>query len=334
MDIYLKKLYFDTDHIVDIFLKEDYLFSWDEIQGKDMGEFIKFLRNKYNINGIKTENIEETDGGRTINVSTKKNSLSLRLNNEKTKASKANLTINDGRNDEFKVKIKNGTLNVYGEKFLDESKKIKIEKATELWKRWSGEPIRISPYLIGEFIAASSSKRFHYSPDEVFNIINNEIIPKCEMIYAKLPPDTAISILTKYGLLGLEFEGEATIFNKPIGRHKASFQITKDIFQGNWDDYDLWKKGIEPGLSFTNKPEITISSTFFEIEFFRKASEFSQEFDMALKDAIHLIYATQEKVDIIVASCEDFRKAAQKIEKKFGIEVYSPEQILSQLPIP
>jgi len=168
-------------------------------------------------------------------------------------------------------------------------------------------------------------------------IINNEIIPKCEMVYAKLPPDPAIfdmPILMKYGLLGMEFEGEATIFNKPVGKRKASFQITKDIFRGNWADYDLWKKDIEPGLSFINKPEITISSTYFEIEFFRKASEFSQEFDISLKDAIHLIYATQEKVDIIVASCEDFRKAAKEIKRKLGIEIYSPEEILNQLPSP
>lgn len=339
MNIYLKKLYFDTDHIVDIFLKEDYLFSWDEIQGTDMGEFIKFLKNKYNINGIKSENIEETDGSRTINISTKKNYLSLRLNNEKTKASKANLTIDDGRNDEFKVKIKNGTLNVYGEKFLDESKRIKIEKATELWKRWSGEPIRISPYLIGEFIAASRRKKYHYSPDEVVNIIKDEIIPKCKIIYAKLSPDPQVldmPIFEKYGLLRVDFEGKATISNRRIDRHQASFMISKDLTgkYGKWKDLDKWTKGIEPGLSFINEPEIAISSTYFEFEFFRKASEFALEFDIPFKDAIHLVYATQEKVDIIVASCEHFRNTAQKIEKKFGIEVYSPEQILSQLPTP
>jgi hypothetical protein len=52
---------------------------------------------------------------------------------------------------------------------------------------------------------------------------------------------------------------------------------------------------------------------------------------MSFKDAIHLVYATQEKVDIIVASCDDFRNAAKKIEEKFGIKVCSPEQVLNQL---
>ncbi len=334
-----KKLYFDTDHVVDIFLKEDYLFSWDEIPETDKGrgELIKFLREKYNVKWIKNANIDKIDNEQTIKISTKQNSLSLKLNDEKTRATKAILTIDGVRTDEIDVMMKNGKLNAYGEKNLGESKKIKIEKAKELWDSWNGEPIRISPYLIGEFIAAARSERYHHSPDEVFNIINNEIIPKCEVIYAKLPPDPAIfnmPILMKYGLLGMEFEGEATIFNKSIGRHKAHFQITKDIYQGNWKDYDIFKKDIEPGLDFTNKPETTISSTYFEIAFFRKASEFSQEFDICLKDAIHLIYATQEKVDIIVASCKDFRKAAKEIKRKLGIEIYSPEEILNQLPSP
>jgi hypothetical protein len=283
------KLYFDTDNVVDIFLKEDYLFSWDKYQGKDRDKFIRFLREKYNVTWIKNANIEETDGGRTIKASTKINYLSLRLNNEKTKATKAILTIDNCRTDEFDVLIKNGTLNVYGEPILEKSKEKKIEKAKELWNRWSGEPIRISPYLIGEFIAASSSERYRYSLDEIFNIINNKMIfikindekiPKCKIIHAKLSPNPKIlnmPIFEKYGLLHVDFEGEATISNKPQDRHQVSFVISKDFSgkYGKWDDFDKFTRGIEPGLSFINEPEITISSTYFELEFFRKASEFA-----------------------------------------------------------
>ena len=50
------------------------------------------------------------DDGKTIIVSNKENSLSLKLNDEKTKV---NLKIDDGRVDEFTVKKENGKLNLY-----------------------------------------------------------------------------------------------------------------------------------------------------------------------------------------------------------------------------
>ncbi|KAB2948343.1 MAG: cell surface protein [Candidatus Methanoperedens nitroreducens] len=64
----------------------------------------------------KTAKIEKIDGGKTILVSTEINSLSLKLNDEKTKV---NLTINDNRTDEFIVRMNNNKLNIY-KNFMDE----------------------------------------------------------------------------------------------------------------------------------------------------------------------------------------------------------------------
>ena len=216
----------------------------------------------------------------------------------------------------------------------NKNKNKKIKNAKELWDHWSGEPIKISPYVIGEFIATARSKRYDYSLEEIFNIISNEIIPKCEIIYAKVSPDSKIldmPIFEKYALLRVDFEGKATIFNEPIDQHQVSYMLTKDLFNENWESFDTFTKGIEPGLSFDNKPKIAISSAYFELEFFKKASEFALDYDIPLKDAIHLVYATQEKVDIIVACCEHFQSAAKEIKTKFGIEIYSPEDLLKQL---
>ncbi len=214
--------------------------------------------------------------------------------------------------------------------------KVKIKKAEELWNRWSGEPIRISPYLISEFIARARNKG--YSINDILDIVNKRILPKCKIITAKLPSDSAIldnmPFLDKYGLLTVDFKGEATIDNIPIGQHSASFVLSKDLLHGTWSVFDKWTEGIQPGLSFINTPEITIGATYFEIEFFKKVSELSLEFKMRLKDSIHLLYAIQEKVDIIVANCDDFRNAAPEIKRKFGIEVYSPNEVLNQLPPP
>ncbi len=90
--------------------KEIFLFSWDEILGNDSVR-LDFLKQKFSIDWIKTAKIEKTDD-RTIIVSTEKNSLLLKLNNEKTKL---NLEIDDGRTDEFITKTENNKLNIYKE---------------------------------------------------------------------------------------------------------------------------------------------------------------------------------------------------------------------------
>ncbi len=87
----------------------EYLFSWDEIPGNDNGKLVEFLGQKYDIYWVKTAKIEKIDDGRTINVSTEKNSLSLRLNDEKTKV---NLKIDDGRIFELNARMENSKLNI------------------------------------------------------------------------------------------------------------------------------------------------------------------------------------------------------------------------------
>ncbi len=54
--------------------------------------------------------IKKSEDNKTINISDGQNYLSLRLDTEKTKV---NLAINDGRTDEYIVKMENGMLNIY-----------------------------------------------------------------------------------------------------------------------------------------------------------------------------------------------------------------------------
>lgn len=75
-----------------------YLFSWDGIQGNDNEIFKKFLKKNFGIDWGKNAKIEKMDDGKTIQLSTGKNYLSLTLNDEKTKIS---LKIDDGRTDEL-----------------------------------------------------------------------------------------------------------------------------------------------------------------------------------------------------------------------------------------
>lgn len=90
-----------------------YLFSWDKIPGNDNSRFIKFLNEKYNINWVKIENIKKTDDY-TIIVSTEDKSISLKLNNERTKLT---LKTDDCRA-KFIARTQDDGLNIF-EKFKD-----------------------------------------------------------------------------------------------------------------------------------------------------------------------------------------------------------------------
>ena len=97
-----------------------YLFSWDNVPGKENGKLIEFLEQKYGVDWVRTAKIEKIDNNE-IKITTEKNFLSLRLNNENTKVT---LTINKVKTDEFIVKKEDSKLNIY-EDIEQEKKEIK-----------------------------------------------------------------------------------------------------------------------------------------------------------------------------------------------------------------
>ncbi len=104
---------FENFNLIDVHpsLNQDlYLFSWENVPGNDNERLIEFLTQKYSIDWAKTAKIEKIGDDKTIRLTTEKKSLSLILNNEKTKAK---LKIDDLRTDEFIVKLENGKLNIY-----------------------------------------------------------------------------------------------------------------------------------------------------------------------------------------------------------------------------
>jgi hypothetical protein len=87
-----------------------YLFSWDEIPGNDSGKLVEYLKQTFGFDWVTTATIEKIDGGKTIRVSTGTNSISLKLNNDKTKV---NLKIGGGGTIELIAKMENGKLSIY-----------------------------------------------------------------------------------------------------------------------------------------------------------------------------------------------------------------------------
>jgi tetratricopeptide (TPR) repeat protein len=100
---------------------EEYLFSWDDIPVNDNSRLIEFLKKSLGIELAETAKIEKIDDGKTIKVSTEIDSISVKLNDDKTKV---NLTINDVRIDEFIARMEKSKLNIYNEQNLIERKSL------------------------------------------------------------------------------------------------------------------------------------------------------------------------------------------------------------------
>ncbi len=88
----------------------DYLFTWDKIPGNDSERLIEYLKEDAGIDWAKQAKVEKTGDGKTIRVFNETNSLTLKLNDEKTKV---NLEIDNIANKELAVKIEDGELNIY-----------------------------------------------------------------------------------------------------------------------------------------------------------------------------------------------------------------------------
>lgn len=91
------------------------LFTWDNIPGDDNEKLIDFLKQNFGIDWIKTGIIEKIDNVKTIKVSTKNESIFLKLNDEQTEV---NLSIHDGngsvkKTDKLIAITKDGIRNIY-----------------------------------------------------------------------------------------------------------------------------------------------------------------------------------------------------------------------------
>ena len=110
-----------------------YLFNWNHIwfneipKINDNPRLIEFLTKEFGVDWVKIAKIKKIDDKKAICVTDGKNSLELRLNDEKTKV---NLTIDDGRTYELIAKRENDKLNIYNTRFKSE----KIRNA-DLWLR-------------------------------------------------------------------------------------------------------------------------------------------------------------------------------------------------------
>jgi hypothetical protein len=101
---------FGHTHIADSYLCKQHLFNWDDIPGNNNGGIKEYLNKRMGIDWVKDATIEKIENDMTVKVHTKKKSLSLILNKEKTKVS---LKGDDTRTSEFIAETEEGKLKIY-----------------------------------------------------------------------------------------------------------------------------------------------------------------------------------------------------------------------------
>jgi len=204
------------------------------------------------------------------------------------------------------------------------------DDATKLWTTWNGQPIRISPFVIGEFISKGGTPDYNKSTEDMLNILYGNILPKCEIVNAKIGRDSALlqklNWIEKFSLAKVEIEAEVDINGKPAGRQKIGRLL--DVNLTSWN-YNSTK---ESKIHFTKIYSFNYEAPYFETVLFKTASDIAIQKNLHLADAMHLVYATREEVDIIVSSDEKFLKYGESI-KSPEIEVKSPGQIIKEYNI-
>ena len=171
-----------------------FLFSWDNVPGKDNGKLIEYLEQKYGVDWVRTAKIEKIDNNE-IRIATEKNILSLRLNNENTKVT---LTINKVRTDEFIVKTENSKLNIYTD--IEQEKKdirqgVKVKEISYPYSLLGGLVLAglIVVFLMGYYGTQSAGI---FSPREAFFVIGASIIIlSAAAVYQFLTLRDTISVL-------------------------------------------------------------------------------------------------------------------------------------------
>ena len=171
-----------------------YLFSWENVPGKENGKLLEYLEQKYGVDWVRTAKIEKIDNNE-IKVANEKNFLSLRLNNENTKVT---LTINKVKTDEFIVKTENSKLNIYTD--IEQEKKdirqgVKVKEISYPYSVLGGLVLAglIVVALMGYYGTQSAGI---FSPREAFFVIGASIlILSAASVYQFMTLRDTISVL-------------------------------------------------------------------------------------------------------------------------------------------
>lgn len=186
-------------------LKDEYMFSWGEIPGKDNGRLVKILIQRFDINWIGAAKIEKIDNDKTIKLSTEQRSLSLKLNDKKCEVI---LERDAGRPDKLKAKWENSKLNIYKDdspKHSPEEQKAIQQSTEDLEGRVRDEPLNSE---------ARSKLAEHYRDKKNFQLAQKEL----ELALLLKPDDARTHFSLAINCIKLSYREK----NKELHLEKAS----------------------------------------------------------------------------------------------------------------
>lgn len=193
-----------------------YLFSWEEVPGKDSSKLIELLEKNFGIDWVQPDNI--TKDNLTINISEGENNLSLKLDKERKKVA---LQIKNYEVDEFIVK-ENDKLGIY--------KELKICPVKNL----SG--YYVFSDLPGRIYSVSIESDYYISDEKIVDasrLNNPEVLIKFETI-GPSRKETSVK-LTDVSRLMI---GDVVEFRNPAGKieHKSISSIDTASRTISWKD--------------------------------------------------------------------------------------------------
>ncbi len=107
-----------------------YLFSWNNVPGKDSERFKTFLMEDFNIGWAKNAEIIKPGNGETIRISKDEYSAEIIIDNRKKEAT---LKISDGRTSVFDLKKENHKQNIYKKKRFEACFQSKLDRVRKIY---------------------------------------------------------------------------------------------------------------------------------------------------------------------------------------------------------
>lgn len=92
------------------------MFSWDDVPGDYNERLLRILRNDYHISWAENAKIGKSPDGKTIRIFKDENSVEIRMDEKKEKAT---LIISDGIYSRLEVEVEYGKLNIYKKRYKE-----------------------------------------------------------------------------------------------------------------------------------------------------------------------------------------------------------------------